>query len=238
MPHQYGSDGGNGGFNDSSKDYKRNPTIENYVSIRRADPEEEVEVAVIGGMDQLFFMESELRRFGFDPAQIASVMDADPDAISEVSLQLMERLIERNQRRRAGETHLAARKASIPDKLVDWIINCALDALSWNDELYIPRDLIVLIRERLGGSNPEYEKASRTHQMRWNAIFIGGHLMARGQKPSFRSLGKMMRVAPSTVKRWFPNGEFEEEIRTVAGWFDESGELKDDFGFRKLMKSK
>jgi hypothetical protein len=234
MPHYYGSDGD--GFNKSTKAYKRNPTIENYVRIRRADPEEEVEVAVIGGMDQLYFMEPELRRFELDPARIASVMDADAESISEVSLQLMEKIIERNQRQKAGETHLVARKASIPDKLVDWIINCALDALSWNDEPSIPRDLIVLIRERLGGSNPEYEKASRTHEMRWSAIIFGAQLMATGQKPSFRSLAKIMRVAPSTVKRWFPKGEFEEEIKTVATWFDKSGELKDDFVLRRNGK--
>ena len=44
-----------------------------------------------------------------------------------------------------------------------------------------------------------------------------------------------MKVAPSTVKRWFGPGEFQKETDTYAGWFDSKGDLI-DFGQRKLRK--
>ena len=178
---------------------------------------------MIGGIDQLFYMEPELRRFGIDPRLLAQIMDADESAISKMALFLLEALVERDCRRRNGETHLVRRGKAIPDKLVNWLINCALDGLSWNDRLEIPRDLIVLIRERLGGSNPEYEQASHAHQMRWHAITIGAHLMAQGRTPTFRHIGRVLGVAPSTVKRWFPHGEFSREVGICASWFDENG---------------
>ena len=223
----YGSDQ-DGGYNAFSKTYKNNPSLEHYVQLRRENPDAEIEVSVIGGMEQLFFMEPELRKYGFDPALVASVMDADPEAISELSLQLMEKMIEAESKSRSGETHLARRGLAVPDKLINWLIACMLDGLSWNDELYIPRDVIVLIRERLGGSNPEYEQASHAHEMRWNAIVIGGQLLAQGTKPSFRMLAKAFGVAPSTVKRWFPNGEFQEEVERMSAWYDERGKLRPD----------
>ena len=101
-----------------------------------------------------------------------------------------------------------------------------LDSLSWNDDLFIPRDLIVLIRERLGGSNPEYEQASDAHERRSAAIQIGGQLKARGIAPSFRMLARILKVSPTTVMRWFPDGEFEQEIELVSRWFDENGKIK------------
>ena len=78
-----------GGFNALTRDYKR--TIEHYVHLRRAHPDAEIEVVVIGGFEQLTFMEAELRKHGFDPALVASGLDADPDAIDELSLQIMGR---------------------------------------------------------------------------------------------------------------------------------------------------
>ena len=215
-----------GGYNEPSMAYKKAPSIEHYVKLRRADPGTEIEIAVIGGMDQLFFMEEELRKYGFDPQMIASVLDADPEAISEVSLQIMEKMIEAKNLAKAGQTHLTRRGLAIPAKLVNWLIACMLDALSWNDDLYIPRDLIVLIRERLGGSNPEYEQASEAHQKRWAAIIAGVQLKARGINPSFRLLAKILKVSPSTVMRWFPDGDFEEEVALVSTWFDENGRIR------------
>lgn len=222
---EFGSDE-NGGFNAVTKAYKTDPSIENYVKLRRQDPTAEIEVGVIGGMDQLFFMAKELEKYGFNPELVASAMDADAEAISELSLQIMEKMIEAKALAKSGKTHLARRGLAIPDKLVHWLIACMLDSLSWNDVLIIPRDLIVLIRERLGGSNPEYEQASDAHQRRSAAIQIGGQLKARGIEPSFRMIGRILKVSPSTVMRWFPNGEFEREIAVVARWFDADGNLK------------
>ena len=93
--------------------------------------------------------------------------------------------------------------------------------MSWNDELTIPRDLIVLIRERLGGSNPQYEQEGQVRQNKMNAEMIAGQLMAQGVVPTFKILGRALRVAPSTVNRWFKPGELEEARDRWAKLFDE-----------------
>jgi hypothetical protein len=217
------------GFNELSKTYKNSPSIENYVKLRRENPDAEIEVSVIGGMEQLFYMEGELRRYGIDPLLAASTMDADPVAISEISLQLMEKLIHGRKLAKSGSTHLVRRGLAVPDKLIDWLITCSLDALSWNNYLHIPRDLIVLIRERLGGSNPEYARASHAHEQKINAACIGGQLKAQGVTPTFKILGNILGVAPSTVKRWFEPGEFEREIERWSYLVDKTGR-PDSFG--------
>ena len=213
------------GFNELSKAYKDDPSIENYVKLRRGNPRAEIEVAVVGGVKQLMYTQRVLRRFGIDPQLVAGTMDADPDAISEISLQLMERIIEARKLAKAGQAHAVRRGHAIPDKLVDWIITCSLDSLSWNDSLLIPRDLIVLIRERLGGANPAYERASKAHENKRSAALIGGQLKARGVTPTFKMIGAILGVAPSTVKRWFEQGKFDIATDRWSRSFDETGEL-------------
>jgi hypothetical protein len=214
-----------------SKQYKSDPSIQNYVDLRRQHPKAQIEVAVIGGIDSIFFMEPELKKYGFDPFLVVCASDADPIAIAELSLQIMEDLVQAAALKSAGATQLSSRQIILPDKLVDWMITTMLDALSWNDSLHIPRELIVLIRERLGGASSEYEEGRRTAKMRSDAIRYGSQIRARGEKPSFNGIAKMMGVAASTVKRWFPEGDFTEEVERQyrhyadAGMFDENGNL-------------
>ena len=217
-----------GGYNEASRAFKADPSIENYVRLRRERPEDEIEIKVHGGIDQLFFMEPELKRYGIDARDVASVLDANPDAISSMSLFLLEEMIAARKLKRAGDTHTIRRGRALPTKLIDWLINCALDSLSWNDQLEIPRDLIVLIRERLGGPNSEYEEGSRTHERKSSAAMFAGQLVAMGRKPSIRQLARAMSVAPSTVKRWFGPGELEREIEIYRHWFDEDGKFITD----------
>jgi hypothetical protein len=181
---------------------------------------------VIGSFESMFYMRDELERYDIDPDLLGGVLDADPEAIGEVSLRLMERMIEARALERAGETHLVRRGRAVPDKLIDWIICCALDALSWNDELTIPRDLIVLIRERLGGPNPQYKQEGQVREGKNNAAIIAGQLKARGVTPTFKVIGDALKVAPSTVMRWFEPGEFERERDRWAALFDEEGNMR------------
>jgi hypothetical protein len=212
-----------GHYNACTRAYKDNPSMELYLKLRRDNPDNEIEISFLGGMAALYCLEPELRKFGFDPRLVASVMDADPAAISELCLQIMEKLTSARSVARSGQTHLVRRKLAVPDKLVSWLIACMLESLSWNDQLHIPRDLIVLICERLGASNSDYKKALQTYEMRWDAMIIGGQLMARGVTPTFRLLGRILGVAPSTVKRWFPEGNFIDEVRRISSWFDKDG---------------
>jgi len=215
-----------GGFNAVSKAFKADPSLETYVRLRRSNPTAELEVAVIGGFESMFYMREEFERYGLDPELLGGLLDADPDAISEIALSVMEALIEADKRERAGETHIVSRGEAIPPKLVDWIICCTLDSLSWNDCLNIPRDLIVLIRERLGGANPFYEQIGHIRQMKSDAAMIAGQLKAQGVTPTFKLVGQILGVAASTVMRWFEPGEFERETETWSRLCDETGALR------------
>ncbi|MEH2506843.1 hypothetical protein V1290_005654 [Bradyrhizobium sp. AZCC 1578] len=197
---QFGTDEG-GGFNAATKAYKSDPSLENYVALRRQHPSAEIEVAVTGGIDQAFYIQPVVERFGIDIDLVLGALDADAQKISQLSLLLMEKMIAAKRLSRRGQTQLIRRGAAVPDKLIDWLISISLDALSWNDHLYIPRDLIVLVRERIGGANFEYERASRAHQQKHNAAIIAGQLKAQGIRPTFKLVGKALNVAPSTVKR-------------------------------------
>ena len=215
-----------GGFNKITKAYKDDPSIQNYVKLRRENSKAEIEVSIVGGFESMFYMRDEFVRHGIDPELLGGILDADKDAISEASLRLMEKIVEARAMISKGETHLIRRGLAIPEKLVDWIICCSLDALSWNDDLVIPRDLIVLVRERLGGSNLHYEQEGKVRQNKQNASLIAGQLMARGVNPTFKIVAQMLGVAPSTVKRWFRPGEFEKQRDIHAKWFDSDGNLR------------
>lgn len=220
----FGNDAG-GGFNAATRAYKANPTLDTYLKLRRAEPDTEVEVAVIGGFDSLFHMRAEFERFGLDPDHLIGLLDANADAVSALALDLMERLLDSRAREAGGETHLASRGEVIPPKLIDWIICCALDAQSWNDTLHVPRELIVLIRERLGGSNPHYEQVGHVKQMKSSAAMMAGQLKAQGVSPTFRLIGDSLGVAASTVMRWFEPGEFEAEAERWSGLYGPDGRL-------------
>ena len=225
-----------GSFNDLTKAYKRNPTIENYLTLRRENPEGEIEVAIHGGIDQLYYMEAELARYGINADEFVSVFDGDDKAISHFSLFFMEKIVEARNLTKAGETHLVRRGLVVPNKLIDWFITCALDALSWTGEPEINRDLIVLIRERLGRPFPEYEVGSMIHERKMHATIVAGALKAQGRMPSIRQMAKAMNVAPSTFMRWFEPGEFERRAERWSKMYNTDGSLR-DLSSRRVLQT-
>lgn len=214
-----------GGFNDVTKAFKDDPTLEHYHRLRRADPNAEIEVAVLNGLDAVFAMEEEFKRYGIDAALVASCLDADPAAISELSLRLIENRIEAQKLEEEGETQLVSRGLVIPEKMVDWLICLMLEAMSWNDDLTMHRDLIVLLRDRLGGTNPHYKQSVDAHERRQNAKWLAASLKAQGVKVTIRMVAGALGVAPSTVLRWFPHSSFEDEVERLSRVFDKDGKL-------------
>jgi hypothetical protein len=173
--------GDDGRFNDVTRAYKQDPTLERYLALRRSHPDAEIEVAVLGGIDDLFALEGELARYGIGAHPLMTgVLDADQAAISELSLKLMDHIVRARQLTEKGETQLVRRGAAMPDSLIDWLICVALDAQSWTNSMELNRDLIVLIRERLGGSNQHYRQAVTAHTRQRSALWIGAQLKAQG----------------------------------------------------------
>jgi hypothetical protein len=202
------------GFSEFSRSYKSNPTIENYVGLRRKHPKETIEVAVTGGLDWLFGNERTLEQFGISADLVAGTLDAEPHAISELSLQLLELIIERKRVERAGKTHVVSRKLAISDHLVNFLINQMLDALDWNGHLCIPRDLIVLIRHQTGGGNNDWDKNKTAQEGREKAILAALELAVQGKTPSIRAIAKELGVNASTVMRWYSHGELAKTLET------------------------
>ena len=222
----FGSDP-NGGFNEASIAYKDSPTIENYLRLRRSNPDDEIEVSVLGGIDALFAMQDELKQFGFDPDEIPAVLDADPEAISALSLKLLESIVEGKQLEERGETQTVRRGLVVPNKLIDWLICIMLEATSWNDREDIHRDLIVLIKERLlGGAYSHYVQTVQSHELKQRALWLGAQLKAQGHDVSIRKIASALSIAPSTVSRWFPEQSFQDEVKKLSCLFDENGKLR------------
>lgn len=216
-----------GKYDDVSRAYKQNPTLENYLTLRRADAQGEIEVAVFGGIDDLFALEEELGRYGIGAHPLMTgVLDADQEAISELSLKLMEHIERARHQEQEGGTHLIRRGVAMPEPLINYLICVALDAQSWNDTMTLNRDLIVLIRERLGGANQQYRQAVKLHEKRKHAAWIGGQLKAQGEVVSIRKIAEILDIAPSTISRWYPDNTFQEEVDQIATYFDADGKIR------------
>lgn len=213
----FGSDPDGSGFNAISKEYKASPTIENYVRLRRQYPEGEVEIAMSGGIEFLYSQEEELRSHGLDPETVEGFLYADMKAQAELSLCLLEKLIERKKIQKSGETHIVSRKKAISDTLVNYLIASALDGLSWSDNLKISRELIVLIKYQLGSPTSQYEIEEEKREQRREAEWIAMNILAEGRTPTYREIGRALGVQASTVMRWFPKGNFIADMKSFKG---------------------
>jgi hypothetical protein len=212
----FGSEPGESGFNAISREYKSSPTIENYVRLRRLQPDGEIEIATTGGIEFLFSHENELRSHGLDPLLIVGLSDADTEAQAEVSLRLLEMLIERDKLQKSGATHVVSRKKAINDGLINYLIATSLDGMSWNDELTISRELIVLIKRQLGTLNSQYEAELEKHTRKSDATWIAAQLLAAGKTPTYRNIGRIFGVQATSVMRWFADGDFMAEAKKLV----------------------
>lgn len=202
-----------GRFSELSKAYKADPTLENYVSLRRSNPGELIEIATSWSMDWLLSNGEVLKGYNIDPETVAGALDADPACISEVSLRLMECLIEREARAKSGETQLQSRGVAIGNSLVNYLIAMMLDALDWNDELYIPRDLMVLIKHQMGTDASAESRTMEVHTKQRQAVWLAAQLRYQGQSGTIRQVAKLLQLNASTVSRWFAaEGSFEREV--------------------------
>ena len=187
------------------------PSIENYIVMRRRYPSMGIEAARFAGLDPLLAIKDELQRFGIDPLVIGAALDGDDREIDELCLQLMEALIKRRALEKAGNTHLQRRRQVAPDSLIDYLVITMLEVIE-RDGCPLPASLIILIRERLGGPYPALYRDYLIKQKRKDAAFLGFHLLHKGEEPSIRRVAQIMGVQPSTVSRWFPDGDFWAEV--------------------------
>ncbi len=231
----FGGEPGEPGFNKITKQYKADPTIENYVRLRRQFPDAEIEIATTGGIEFLFSQEKELLSYGINPRIVAGVLDADLNAQADLSLKLLELLIERKEKEKSGATHVVSRKQAISDTFVNYLIAESLDALSWNDEPEISRELIVLIKHQLGSISSQYDVEEAKRAKKFKAQLIAAQIAAKGETPTYRKIGRIMGVQASTVMRWFPDGVPISQAKALAESIKEIRRL-DDLKSKNLDK--
>ena len=203
-------------FNESTYKYKANPTIEAYVSMRRTQPDTLIEISNTNGLDFLLEDEKPFRDIGIEPAAFASALDANPESQSEISLVLLERLIDRKRIAKGGQAHAISRKISISDVTVNYLIGCLLDALSWTDNLLISRELIVLIKHQLGVDDSDIRSELSRAANISRAKFAAAALIDKEEKVTLRKVAKLIGVQPSTVMRWFPDNDLELQGRIYS----------------------
>ncbi|MGL5362985.1 MAG: hypothetical protein ACRDBH_08900, partial [Bosea sp. (in: a-proteobacteria)] len=194
--------------------------------LRREFPDAIIEVAINGGIDQSFNLQTHIESCGIHIDDYIGIIDCEDEAISKVCLFLLENIERSNNLKRNGETHLSSRMKVIPEKTVVWLIACMLDAQSWYGNLELNRDLIVLIRHVIMPGVSELEEISLIREKRQQAAIIAGQMFARGQIPSYRNVASLLKVQPSTVKRWFQDtDEFQKQYLNYSKWFDGKGNI-------------
>lgn len=198
--------------NELSRTFKDDPTIEHYLKLRTENPKKEIEVAVTGGMDWLLANDQLLQDNGIKPKWMAAALDADDEAINHISLTLLQKLADRKKLLDEGATQIASRGIAVSNSFVNYLIAIMLDALSWNNRLEIPRDLIVLTRYQLLGTEvPAIKKRQEAHELKSSVEWVAAQLLERQEKISMRKIAKILGVNVSTISRMFSDNELEEK---------------------------
>lgn len=197
-------------FTELAATYVEEPSIENYLELRRRVPEADLDVAAFGGMDVVYALESELEKHQIDPDLVTGALDAYEPALDELSLRLMECIVSREKLPKSGPGHIEMRRKAIGDALVDYLIVVMLEAMEWNksNPIVIPPSLIVLIRYRLCGANPDWLQYQRTRQEQENAAFLAAQFFKAGEKISSRQFADRVGISRSTAMRWLADPSF------------------------------
>jgi hypothetical protein len=199
------------------------PSLENYLQLRRSISEAELDVAVSGGMEAVFVLDSELKKHGINPNLVAGALNAFEPDIDELSLRLMECLVAKDKLPKSGPGYIEKRHQAIGDALVDYLIVTMLEAMEWNksNPIVIPPSLIVLIRDRLCGPSPDWDKLIRSKLEQENAAFLAAQHFKPGEKISYGKLARLAGVSPSTAARWLADPLFQQILdhcrKMVAG---------------------
>lgn len=200
------------GVSELSRAYKTEPTVENYLLLRRKFPDETIEISTSWGLEWCLNNEARIIGLGINFDDVVGALDADATCISRLSLKLMELILDRDQKTRAGQTQVVGRGEAISDSLLHYLISMMLDAYSSNNQLDISRDLIVLIKHQFRVHASVEETQMNVKVQMHSAAWIAAQLKIEGQSGSMRQVAKILHVQPSTVLRWFSDRSFEEEV--------------------------
>jgi hypothetical protein len=215
-------------FRKLAETYQEQPTLENYLRLRRDIPEAEIDVGVFAGLDQIEILEGELNKHEVLAQLVVGSLNA-----YELSLRLMECLVARDNLPNEGPGHITRRRNAISDTLVAYLIAMMLEAIEWNksNPIVIPSSLIVLIRDRLCGASPDLRMEYLSWQRRSDAASLAAEHLPAGEKMTVRKLAKLTHVGRSTAQRWLDDPKFHHSVESARR--REAGETP----FHRLRKA-
>jgi hypothetical protein len=204
--------------------YREEPTIQNYVRVRRSFPEVEIEVSQFAGIDALFAFEDKYRAFGIDPDLIAAALDANEPSIDALCLHLLELLIVREKLPKDGPKHIEKRRNAISDSIVNYLISQMLEAFDWHQETFrIPASLVVLLRHKLCGVTPDLHEEYLSRERRHNAALVLGQKLKPHERLSINRVAAILGIPRSTAARWLNDKDFRHRVETRRKWAAEGG---------------
>lgn len=187
-----------------------------YTRVRREQPHANFQPEFVGCIEWLFAYRHKLEAFGIDPEEVAGALDAEDGAVSSLCLRLMDLIVEREDRSREGESHLASRGEAISDSMVNHLIVVMIDAYRRAETTCLPLDLLVLVRHQFG-AGASSEKAHAAKKMnRSLALQLATGLLRDGEVPTVRRVASIMGINQSTVSRWFPNGDLQVQAQKLV----------------------
>jgi hypothetical protein len=193
--------------------FRKAPSIESYVTIRKSFPELDIQIAVFGGIDPLFA--EKLREHGIDPGVVAGAMDAFEPSIDQLCLILMELIIARNSISGIGKLQL--RRAAISDAMIHYLLAFILEALDgW--EVRVPASLILLLRHQLGPLKGDLHQEYHSREAQQRVARIAGQQLQPNEKLSINRLVKLASAANnpcsrSTAARWLKDENFLFQLK-------------------------
>jgi hypothetical protein len=211
-----------GAFKRVVVDYRKNPTLENYLLVRREFPEVEIQIGEFGGIDALFTLENDFREQGVDPDLIAACLDADEPSIDALCLRLMEKLVEREKLSQGTPGYIQKRRAAISDALVNYLIVTILESFDWvEEEVRIPASLVVLIRHQLTGTNPDLHAAYLSREYKHNLAIMLAQILKPNDKLSINKLASIARIPRIRAARLLKDEDFMYWLELAKKWVAE-----------------
>ena len=170
---------------------------------------------VFGGLDEfLGYIESQVEKIGIRQELVMGVLDGDEGCINELSLQLLERMIDRSTGRAFANGLQWRGKQG--NALIDYLIRTMLDSLQWHDLQQFPGDLAILIRERLNGAESRVREKAKVSERRSTAIYYAAQMLLRGETPTLLKVAEIMGVEESSVHRWVGKSKLLKEAQQRA----------------------
>jgi hypothetical protein len=211
-------------FGQVAAEYDQNPTIENYVRVRRLFPEVEIAVAYFRGIEALFALErleSRFREQGINRDLVPAALDGYEPFIDALCLHLLECLIAKRNLPRDGPGYIEKRRNAISDTTANYLILMMLDTLDRHAGRFrIPPSLIVLIRYQLCGLKPDLYQEYLSHRKRFQAALTAAHQLNAGERLSINKLVAFTGIPRNTAARWLADEGFREMVESFRE-FDE-----------------